>query len=266
MTAPFEYAEDPPPAALAPFVEAIWSLSARPTPEAPLAQLVRPDGCVDLLVDRTSGRARLVGAMTRPLEHRAERPVELVAVRFAPGGAAALLGTPVHELTDDVVETAAIEPSLRALFEGLAELLASVPPRGGRRRLGDRIAETAAGRPEPDARVRAAARALSARPAASVASLASSLGVSRQHLTRRFREAVGIGPKRFARISRMRWTLERLPAWPGSLADLALEGGYADQAHMTSELGELAGATPAALARGFHSSKTPADRDRMVCP
>jgi AraC-like DNA-binding protein len=54
-------------------------------------------------------------------------------------------------------------------------------------------------------------------------------------------DAVGYGPKTLARILRFR----RLQALaPAPLAELALDAGYADQAHMTAEVTRLAGVPP----------------------
>jgi methylphosphotriester-DNA--protein-cysteine methyltransferase len=83
-----------------------------------------------------------------------------------------------------------------------------------------------------------------------VEELARSLGVSPRHLQRRFVAAVGYGPKTFQRIARFQRLLALAHTPRGvrpGLTDLALDAGYADQAHMTREVGELAGRTPARL-------------------
>jgi AraC-like DNA-binding protein len=71
--------------------------------------------------------------------------------------------------------------------------------------------------------------------------VAVELGVSARQLHRRISDAVGYGPKVLARVLRFR----RLQALsPAPLAELALDAGYADQAHMTAEVTELAGVSP----------------------
>ena len=50
---------------------------------------VVPDGCVDILVDPVAGRARVVGAMTRPVVLEGG-PASWVAARFRPGRAVGL--------------------------------------------------------------------------------------------------------------------------------------------------------------------------------
>jgi transcriptional regulator GlxA family with amidase domain len=77
--------------------------------------------------------------------------------------------------------------------------------------------------------------------------LAGEVGWSRRHLTDRFTAEYGLGPKAMARVlrfERARWMIVRA-AFP-SLAAVAAECGYADQAHMTREWQALAGASPTA--------------------
>jgi len=66
-----------------------------------------------------------------------------------------------------------------------------------------------------------------------------------------FKEAVGLSPKRYARLLRFQAMLARLNAPPGldrgpapALIDLALAAGYSDQAHMQREFREFSGVTP----------------------
>lgn len=83
---------------------------------------------------------------------------------------------------------------------------------------------------------------------ASVNAVADDLGVSERHLRRIFREAVGLSPKTFAKVTRFRRALhaargERHPGWAG----IAAAAGYFDQAHLIGEFRTIAGATPQAL-------------------
>jgi methylphosphotriester-DNA--protein-cysteine methyltransferase len=93
---------------------------------------------------------------------------------------------------------------------------------------------------EPDPLVGAAVAALG-QPRARVSVVAAELGVSSRQLQRLVGAAAGYGPKMLARVLRFR----RLQALaPAPLLELALEAGYADQAHMTSEVRLLAGVPP----------------------
>jgi AraC-like DNA-binding protein len=88
--------------------------------------------------------------------------------------------------------------------------------------------------------VRAAVIALG-KPRARVAEVADELGLSARQFQRRITDAVGYGPKMLQRVLRFR-RLQELPHAP--LAELALDAGYSDQAHMTAEVTRLAGLPP----------------------
>ena len=79
--------------------------------------------------------------------------------------------------------------------------------------------------------------------------MASSLFISERQLRRRFEAAAGLTPTTLHRILRFQRLLALAgAAGPGaSLSSLALRAGFADQAHMTRDLRDLAGSTPAAL-------------------
>lgn len=69
------------------------------------------------------------------------------------------------------------------------------------------------------------------------------LGTSTRTFRREFGQLVGMSPKRFSRVVRLRRAARRLAAAP-SLAALALESGFSDQAHMTREFVSLIGFAP----------------------
>jgi AraC-like DNA-binding protein len=83
---------------------------------------------------------------------------------------------------------------------------------------------------------------------APVGGLAKELGWSHRRLIARFRDAVGMPPKRVGRIVRLERLLARVeapeaPDWARAAAEL----GFADQAHLAREVRELTGLTPTAL-------------------
>ena len=88
-----------------------------------------------------------------------------------------------------------------------------------------------------------------ARPGTEVASLAGELGFSERQLRRRVSAAVGYGPKRLARVLRLERALQAARAGE-DLARVALDGGYADQAHFTNDCRSLAGVPPSAVLTG----------------
>jgi Helix-turn-helix domain len=213
-----------------PFLACVWTADA---PEGGDARRVLPDACVDVVW--IGDRLVVAGPATGPVIARVGGPS--VGVRFRIGAAGSALGLPARELLDATVPiadvwgdggrrleeyVAAADDRARALAEGVAARL----PRG-----------------RPDPAVRAAAVAL-ADPQARVERLDA--GIGERHLRRRFAAAVGYAPKPLQRILRFQRFL-RLAQPDADLAWLALDAGYADQAHLTRECGRLAGLTPTAL-------------------
>jgi AraC-like DNA-binding protein len=102
--------------------------------------------------------------------------------------------------------------------------------------------------PRPDVAY-AWSRLLETDGAVSVAQLCAELGCSRRHLSARFGDEVGLGPKAVARIMRFRRAMALLgePRATRSLAEVAAASGFADQAHLTREFRAMAGVTPGAF-------------------
>jgi AraC-like DNA-binding protein len=77
-----------------------------------------------------------------------------------------------------------------------------------------------------------------------VRALAEELGSSRQYIVAKFRDQVGLPPKTIARIVRFRRALQLLGREDRSLAALAHECGYYDQAHLNRDFRDFTGGTP----------------------
>jgi methylphosphotriester-DNA--protein-cysteine methyltransferase len=74
--------------------------------------------------------------------------------------------------------------------------------------------------------------------------------VSDRQLRRRFKTQVGLGIKRYARITRFRRLLDsirRCKCRFGATPELACQHGFSDQAHLIREVRDFAGLTPAEL-------------------
>jgi AraC-like DNA-binding protein len=93
--------------------------------------------------------------------------------------------------------------------------------------------------------VHAAARLLRTR---GVAETARALDVSERHLRTLFVRAVGLSPKQFARVDRVRRVVRR--GGRGEWARLAAELGYYDQSHLTREFRATMGVSPGAYVAG----------------
>jgi len=170
-------------------------------------------------------------------------PVHCVQVDFKAAGARAFFRIPLTEITghvvslanllgqdgDDIVEKLALCTCWRQRFRILEQFLRQRILPGPRQSStvveALRVIETSAGTTR-------------------ISGLARALDISREHLARRFSAEVGIGPKAYSRIVRFENAMQRLQDGPDSVAAIAHETGYADQAHLTREFGRMAGTTP----------------------
>jgi AraC-like DNA-binding protein len=236
------YEEVAPPAALAPWVQAVWRLHA----DAPQRRRIVPDGCMDVIWSASAGLIA-VGANTTAFVAPVAAGHVALGVRLRPGGAPALLGVGAEALRDATV------PAQVVLGEDAARLAAALEsaPAGARREalLLGWLADRARTAPAPDPLVDATARRLARAPDVRLGAVARDLAVSERHLRRRVAAQVGYAPKRLARVLRLQRALAEGRRGAG-LAEVAAAAGYADQAHFTHDCRELAGITPAALLRG----------------
>lgn len=246
MGAAWTYREYRPPTELAGHVRCLWTEAVGDSADDPGARVV-PDGCIDLvwIAERPPFVA---GPATRPVLTTARPGGTIVGIRFEPGMASSVLGTPASEILDADVPLADLwgressgrcaraeeSPSADARLAAMQALVLA--------RL--RHAEPA------DRMVYAAVRWLARHPSGGIRQLSDLSGLSERQLRRRFEAAVGYGPKTFQRIIRFqRWLhlASTRHGAPASLSDLADEAGYADQAHLTREVTRLAGLPPGAF-------------------
>lgn len=170
-------------------------------------------------------------------------------ISLTPPGGYALLGVPMDELAGRTVDAAAILGTRDSLADQLAEL--SDWPR--RFALLDRVLRRRLGRARsPSSEVGWAWDQLTrGHGRVPVGDLAKELGWSRRRIASRFREEIGLPPKRAARLLRFERARALLDGHgrSSSLANVALESGFYDQSHLTSEFRRITGVTPATYLR-----------------
>jgi AraC-like DNA-binding protein len=164
-------------------------------------------------------------------------------VKLKPLGAYRLCGTPLQELTGEVV---ALEDVFGTSGRVLAERIALTPDWSLRFDLLDaflatRVADGMAAHPLVE---EAWLRLHQTAGRVAIGALAAELGASRRHLSALFTEQVGLGPKTAARLLRFEQVCCRLRKDPQRWAEIAYDCGYYDQPHMNREFRELAGITP----------------------
>ena len=183
-----------------------------------------------------------VGTMTRPLVIASASEGTFIGVRFWPGRAYPFFRVPASELTDLRVDVADLWRADRGAFDGFALAHGGPLVHAFERLLQPRLARAQPVNPVVDAAIGAIARVGGN---LSIAALGPALGVTRQYLARAFALHVGVPPKMFARIMRVRRVLARARvAASVDWGALALDTGYFDQAHLAGEVKELTGRTP----------------------
>jgi AraC-like DNA-binding protein len=196
------------------------------------------------VLDRDTYWAMVGGLHSKPAAVRHDGRQHGVQLGLTPLGATALLGTPAGELAKEVVhldevvsdyapelvERLTVARSWRARWAALDDVLL--------RHLRDV-------RPPAPEVEQAWVVLTSSHGTVNVADLAFEVGWSRRHLAQQFRRSFGLSPKTMARVLRFERAqlMLRLPTRP-SLASIAHACGYADQAHMTRDWNEFAGAPP----------------------
>jgi AraC-like DNA-binding protein len=200
-------------------------------------------------------QARAIGALRRVGAPAGNSYAKTIGAYFEPGATSSVLHVPAAELTDHVV---CLEEIWGSRGMRLAEDLAERDEAARVDRLEAVLLEQVRRFKPPRFRVDllGLARWARAEPTSmTVERLSHAAGVSRQHLTRLFREAIGVSPKRYCRLARFRAGLAYAGAGTGmKWAEVASERGYADQSHMIAEFRELSSLTPEALAtqKWFH--------------
>jgi len=224
---------------------------------------VLPDGCLDVVVEYgqpmervlpaggagAAGRSIVAGQLHSAMQLRSVGPIGMLGVRFEPWAAGAFLREAAGQLTDEVTTLDSVwGPTARELEERIAE----APDDETRMRLlTDEVERQFLPPGETGHALREAVRLITGHHGdISVAEIARRLQWSRRRLERHFASAVGLSPKTLCRIERFQRVVQDLGAAERTsgrssertgLAGLALDAGYADQAHLARDFKRLAG-------------------------
>ncbi|HVQ37221.1 MAG TPA: DUF6597 domain-containing transcriptional factor [Pyrinomonadaceae bacterium] len=261
------YCEFKPTPQLAPYVECFWTLDNDETEvtkpaEGLQPERILPDGCVELILNfgahfreqldngqqEAQPRHFLVGQMTRPILISPNGRVELIGIRFHPGGTLPFLKVEMQELTNQVVELAALSRDLERKFVSRMDEAHSIPsPRGKISRLEELLVDLMSNHKFEAKLVGLVGKIVARGGQVSVAELAHAAGVSSRQLERRFLSEVGIGPKLLCRILRFQQVFRAVERNDSGWAAVATDCGYYDQAHLIRDFQQFARQTPAVL-------------------
>jgi AraC-like DNA-binding protein len=168
----------------------------------------------------------------------------VVTVCFSPGGAAPFFAIPASATRDLIVGLDEVWGRDGAVLR--ERLLEATTPQERLALVEDVLLDHVVRPLNPDRAVDLAVAAFErGHP---VAEVTSRLGVLPKAFVRRFRDRIGVTPKRFSRVRRFQRVIGAIErnGTPASWAGLAVEHGYCDQAHMIHDFRELAGITPTA--------------------
>ena len=210
--------------------------------------VITPDATIDL--QWIDGRFRVAGPDREPQIETPPAGTVIVGFRFRPGAAAGWLGVPAGEIVGGRLDLSELwgtrcrelSDRIRPAHD-MAELVWHLEQTIGAHSEGRDALDPLMGRAfdviekglPPETPL--------------VPFLQRQLHMSERTLRRRFEDAFGYGPKTLDRILRFH-RFRRLQRQTGnaSTALLAIEPGYADQAHLIRESRRLTGVTPSALA------------------
>ncbi len=234
-------------------VDCIWWAEPEPSSDVHVEWAV-PTGKAQLILSPKT--SVFVGPKVAPerIERRCGEP--MFGVSVVVGALSAILGIGGHEALGATVELESVWP-VGSLPQRLAE--------SADRPTLDLIEAALVDRVRPsrsDARVLAAARALSA--GQSAARVGATLAVDRRRFVPVFRRETGVAPKLYERMCRCNRSIEAIRQPNAApLAIIAAAHGYADQAHLSREVRHFAMTSPSRLHRDGSSMVNHVSADKI---
>lgn len=231
---------------LAPYVEALWYYNGYQT--AHHKERVLPNGRFQIVIDLSAGLGAVSGMRSQYIVIETAAIQSVMGVIFRPGGARGFFAVPADDFYNQVVPLDAVwGPQATQLRDRLREVVTV----GGK----FQVLETALFQ----AMQRDAGERLALHPSVqyalrefrhvphirTVIDVSREAGLSRRRFSQLFREQVGITPKLYCRLIRFREVVRQIAAGgPVVWADVALAGGYYDQAHLAHEFRDFSGISP----------------------
>ncbi len=238
------YRERPATGPLAKLFCRVWSHRLPQEFEGPVA--VVPDGCSDLIW--AGSRLMVIGPDRTAAFPALPAGETVLGLRFRPGAALRWLDVPLSDLVGQAVPLGDLRQDVRTIEERLAQETCPIARQAVLRIWAENEASAAA---DPQSDMGTLFDSLLFDPLAGASPERSARKTFGERTLRRHsRDHFGYGPKTLERILRLQGLLQlmRQPA-SGDLAIVALQAGYADQAHMTRDVKELTTLTPGEIRR-----------------
>ncbi len=252
------YREIKPSRLLSQFIECFWTLEREATNVPAEPERILPDGCVELILNfgspfrevRDDGRQEsqpnffLVGQMTRPIVISSTGHVELIGIRFHPGGTLPFFKIPMNQLTNRTVEISALSSTFDGELVNQLRDLRTLPQKVKRL---ERLLEVRLVSQESSPISLLVAEIVARGGQFTVDEISAAAGISSRQLERRFLAEVGLTPKLLCRVLRFQQVFRALDRNDAGWAAIAADCGYYDQAHLIRDFQQFAGQAPAML-------------------
>lgn len=208
------------------------------------------------MINLASGQGSVCGLQSHHTIVDTASVPPMLGIVFQPGGARGLFGAAADDFLNRIVSLEDVWGSRAAELRN--RLVEAANPEGHFRiletSLGSAMERAGKGRVQLHPAVAHGLQELRRQPhIQSVIDLARESGLSRRRFSQLFSEQVGTTPKLFCRLQRFLKIVKRTKEG-GEIdwADVALAGGYFDQAHMAHEFQEFSGLSPGRYLAAAH--------------
>lgn len=225
------------------WIEKLWYCEIYPASHR--CERVLPDGRFQLVIGLAGSApsSLVVGMRSAYALVETARMQSTVGVVFRPGGAASFFASPSDEFLNRTVPLDLLWGSRAA---NLPDRLLDAPTPGAKIRAVESALIDALRPRELHPAVRYALGEFPLMPShRRVLEVSAAARLSRRRFAQLFREQVGLTPKLYCRLLRFQQIVRSASAG-GEIhwADLALDGGYSDQAHLAHEFRAFSGVSP----------------------
>ena len=252
---------------LSTMIQALWSISLSPNNPSPVTKWLHSDACSGLIFNLHSSNGSGIklgqecftrGVISLPISKKSQTitllpGAKVVGIRFHPGVSAAVLGkifakARLLNLTDE--HSIIPQPILKQLYQQQQKLNLITGQYGHITCLYRWLSAYLDDVNQLPSSLNTALTLL--KHVERTQEISQNIPLSQRQIERQFQQWLDMSPKHYQRILRVKRSLNSLKQSPQlQLADLAINAGFSDQAHMTREFKAIAQITPKKYANGL---------------
>lgn len=247
----------PPAPRLAPYVVSYFSGMMNAQSEPDMSYTIVPNGCVELIIHLDEKYCRLptsiglshtpdymlIGLFSQPYRVHFQCTVPIFSIRFNPEAIPLLLSVPGKEVLDTYED---IELLLGQSFRDFCHRIRECRQTEERVGCADQFfTRLLARRKNTSVYVTTGTGMIRDEVDEPLEEISRRLHISQRQLERKFKEQIGITPKRYQRLMRMRKVMRTMEQHQSlDLTSVAYYCGYYDQAHFIKDFKRMTGQTP----------------------